>query len=257
MIGVVPRCRRLVGRLLPMVLDLLPQRYLESLIAALIGRRTKSLPADESLRMLFRLEAMMYQLEGRLAVAYGAGVHTKHRHTRYHDFFVDRCRPDDRVLDIGCGWGELSYDIAERAGSIVTGLDMDTDKIAWADQHYSHPRLEFRVSDVLHDDFAGRCHVVVLSNILEHLSDRREFLRRVVEATQPSRILVRVPLFERDWRIPLKRELGVEWRLDPTHETEYSEESFEDEMTEAGLMMVHRETRWGEVWAEVRPSDSE
>jgi hypothetical protein len=74
------------------------------------------------------------------------------------------------------------------------------------------------------------------------------------------RFLIRVPLFERDWRVPVKQELGVEWRLDPTHETEYTQESFAEEMKQARLTVTHQEIRWGEIWAEARPqppSDNE
>jgi hypothetical protein len=63
-------------------------------------------------------------------------------------------------------------------------------------------------------------------------------------------MLIRVPLFERDWRVPLKKELGVEWRLDPTHETEYTIESWAQEIEEAGLKVTHQEIRWSEIWAE-------
>lgn len=68
---------------------------------------------------------------------------------------------------------------------------------------------------------------------------------------EARRALIRVPLFERDWRVPLKRQLGVEWRLDPTHETEYTLESFRAEMDEAGLRVTEQMLRWGEIWAEV------
>ncbi len=67
----------------------------------------------------------------------------------------------------------------------------------------------------------------------------------------PKRFLIRIPLFEREWRVPLKKELGVEWRLDTTHETEYTLESFSSEISEAGLRITHQEVRWGEIWAEV------
>jgi hypothetical protein len=76
----------------------------------------------------------------------------------------------------------------------------------------------------------------------------------VQESVHPERILIRVPLFERDWRVPLKKELGVEWRLDDTHETEYTLESFASEMQEAGLAVKHLEVRWGEIWVELFPS---
>jgi len=93
--------------------------------------------------------------------------------------------------------------------------------------------------------------VVILSNVLEHLPGRPLFLRCLYETFQPERFLIRVPLFERDWRVPLKKELGVEWRLDRTHEIEYTQESFEAEIEEAGLVIAHLEVRWGEIWAEV------
>ena len=93
--------------------------------------------------------------------------------------------------------------------------------------------------------------VVILSNVLEHLPSRPEFLRRVQDTLRPDRILIRVPVFERDWRVPLKKELGVEWRLDLTHETEYTLETFAEEMHAANLQINHLEVRWGEIWSEV------
>jgi len=35
--------------------------------------------------------------------------------------------------------------------------------------------------------------------------------------------------------VPLKQELKVEWRLDPTHEVEYSLESFQEEIDFCGF----------------------
>ena len=61
------------------------------------------------------------------------------------------------------------------------------------------------MGDALKDLPAKPFDVVMLSNVLEHLSGRAEFLRRVQIAARPIRLLIRVPLFERDWRVPLKR----------------------------------------------------
>jgi len=88
--------------------------------------------------------------------------------------------------------------------------------------------------------------------VLEHLDQRVEFLRRVRERIAPRRLLVRVPLFERDWRVPLKAELGVDHRLDPTHYTEYREGEFRDEIARGGFEVVEAEVRWGEIWAVCR-----
>ena len=226
---------------------------LESIIYALAAQRARALSPDEALRFLFRLDTALYPLQGHQAIAYGGGVHTKHRHMRYHDFFVKRIHPGERVLDIGCGNGAVAYDVAEQAGAHVVGVDLSADNIAQARQRYAHPRVEYRVGDALQELADGPFDAVILSNVLEHLPERPAFLRRVQEVARPSRFLIRVPLFERDWRVPLKRELGVEWRLDPTHETEYTVESFAAEMAEAGLTIAYQEVRWGEIWAEVVP----
>lgn len=156
-------------------------------------------------------------------------------------------------MDIGCGNGALAYDIAVKAGACVLGIDLDAEKISAAQARFQHVRLEFRVGNALLDLPDDSFDVAVLSNILEHLSERPGFLRHLQKNARPKRILIRVPLFERDWRVPLKRELGVEWRLDPTHETEYTLESFAEETKAANLKIIHQEVRWGEIWAEAVP----
>jgi SAM-dependent methyltransferase len=231
----------------------LPTARVEDRICRLAAERAERLPPDEALRFLFRLDARLYALQGRKAVAYGGGTHTKHRHMAYHDFFVGRIRPEERVIDIGCGIGALARSIADRAGAHVVGIDISPTNIAQARREYAHERVEYRLGDVLEGALEGPFDVAVLSNVLEHLPERPKFLRRVREVAHPARFLIRVPLFERDWRVPLKRELGVEWRLDLTHETEYTLESFAEEMDAAGLEITHQEVHWGEVWAEAVP----
>lgn len=217
-------------------------------IAFLAG--LKRLPPDKVLRFLFRLDRWLYYLEGQVAALYGDGVHTKHRHTNYHDFFVSRIRTGEQVLDIGCGIGEVARDVAERAGVDVVGVDLNAQSIAAAKSRNAHPRVEYRVGDALEVLPERPFDVIILSNVLEHLPGRPQFLQKVIKTIRPARFLIRVPLFERDWRVPLKKELGVEWRLDPTHEIEYTQEVFAAETAEAGLIIAHMEIRWGEIWAE-------
>lgn len=224
---------------------------MQAFIFMLIKGCLSSFTPEKALRFLFLLDNKIYALEGALSVSYGGGLHTKHRHTRYHDFFVRRVNKSERVLDIGCGNGSLSFDIATRSGAEVVAVDLVPENIHEARTRFAHPKVTYLVGDVMQDVPQGTFDVIVLSNVLEHLSDRRELLARINEKALPSRWLIRVPLFERDWRVPLKKELGVEWRLDPTHETEYTAESFSEEMKAANLRIVQQEVRWGEIWAEV------
>lgn len=230
-----------------------PKQALRKFMLALLKR----LPPDRALRLLFRMEQWLYYLQGQLAIEYGDGVHTKHRHMNYHDFFAQRIAAGERVLDIGSHNGAVAYDVAAQAGARVVGLEIDPQRVAAARERHAHPRVEYRVGNALEDLHEESFDVVILSNVLEHLPERPAFLRRVQTQAAPARFLIRVPLFERDWRVPLKRELGVEWRLDPTHETEYTLESFASEMAAAGLRITHQEVRWGEIWAEVIPVAAE
>lgn len=247
--------RKLVKNILRQSVAFLSASHLEALIYWLVAWRVNSLPPAEALRFLFRLDAAFYVLQGQASANYNGGLHTKHRHLRYHDFFVSRVQGGERVLDIGCGIGAVAYDLAEKAGANVLAIDLNPNNIALARQRYAHRCITYQVGDALKDLPATPFDVVILSNVLEHLPGRVEFLHRLQSNIQPARILVRVPLFERDWRVPLKYELGVEWRLDPTHETEYTLESFAEEITGAGLKVNYQEVRWGEIWAEVRPNE--
>lgn len=225
----------------------------EETVTWLITKKIETMQPKQALVFMFKLDQVIYQLESKKATQYEGGIHPKHRLMNYHDFFVKRLFESDRVIDIGCGNGALTYDIAKLAGSEVLGIDKNEKSIVYAKQHYEHPKIKFIHGDALCDLPANNFDVVVLSNVLEHIANRPEFLQRICQILKPSRLLVRVPLFEREWRVPLRKELDVEWRLDPTHETEYTIESFEDEMKEAGLRIQHLEVHWGEIWAELSP----
>ena len=205
-----------------------------------------------ALRELLEMESDLHGLIDEMALAYGGGVHVKHRLMRYHDFFVDRICAGERVLDIGCGYGAVAHSIATRSGATVVGLDRDPENVALARARFSDPRLQFVVGEAPADVPAARLDVVVISNVLEHVERRVEFLRDVQRRVQPSRWLVRVPMFDRDWRPSLRRELGLFAYCDPTHFTEYTVDSFRSEMAEAGLEVRHLQVNWGEIWAEVR-----
>lgn len=246
------RIMRIFTKGIAWIAGLLPQPMLELMLNRAITQRSKVLPADEALRFLFRLDAELYALQGPLAGVYGGGVHTKHKHTSYHDFFIERIRADERVLDIGCGLGAVAHDIAQRTGATVHGVDLNEDSIAEAKRRFQLPNLSFAVQDALQLEVETPFDTIVLSNVLEHIVERPGFLKRAMQKTGARRIFIRVPLFERDWRVPLKKELGVEWRLDLDHKTEFTLEQFAQETTEAGLTLVHQEVYWGEIWAELK-----
>ena len=96
---------------------------------------------------------------------------------RYHDFFVDRVGGHASVIDIGCGYGAVAHSIAERTSAAVVGIDLDAASIAMARARFAHPRLAFIHGDALRELPGRRFEVIVLSNVLEHIEHRVDFLR--------------------------------------------------------------------------------
>lgn len=246
------KIKKEITRAMARVLCVIPKSLFGDVIGRAAEYKTRKMDPRDGLKLLFSIDTRLYSAQGRLAVSYGGGVHTKHQHTRYHDFFIARIREGEKVLDIGCGNGALAHDIAMKSGAHVVGIDINEKNIEQARVRHSHPKVVYQVGDATAYQVEEQFDVLVLSNILEHLPDRVSFLKKLVAASCTGRFLIRVPLFERDWRVPLKREVGEEWRLDPTHETEYTQEEFLLEMEEAGLEVDCLEVRWGEIWAELK-----
>ena len=188
------------------------------------------------------------------ATAYGKGIHPKHRLTNYHQFFIDRINEGEKVLDVGCGCGAVALSIAKSLPScIVTGIDNDSERLSQAKSNNILNNLVFIEGDATKDLPSQSWDVVVLSNVLEHILNRVDFLKDLKSSLNARSYLIRLPLFERDWQMSLRRELGVDFRSDPDHKIEHKLEEFHHEINSAGLEAVELKTIWGEIWADCRP----
>ena len=228
---------------------------IKRLSRVVISKGLNLLSARKLLCALFFIDNWLYYFQTQAATRYNNGIHPKHRLTQYHNFFVDRIQDDEKVLDIGCGIGVVAFDLAGKTGEYVVGIDINPKNISLAREKHQHENVRYICQDIFTWE-PDQCYdTVILSNVLEHLKERSKLLQKLRWTVNPSRFLIRVPLFERDWRIPLKKELGLEWRLDPTHVLEYSFETFENEIRLAGLTIKSHEIRWGEIWAEIIPQE--
>ena len=204
--------------------------------------------------LLSRLHQSSYAYVGAFAVAAEGGLHPKHRLMNYHMFFVNNLSKGDRVLDIGCGNGALLKDIALKTDAPAVGVEISEDNVRSAKKMLSAlPNVEIVKSDIREYKNNQEIDVIVLSNVLEHLDRRVELLQSLEKDFAPKKILIRVPMFEREWLVPYKKELGIEWRLDKTHIIEYTEAEFRDEIAAAGLDIKNIIFQWGEMYAVVTP----
>ena len=200
-------------------------------------------------KLFLKLHNFSYKLSSIFAIKAEGGLHPKHRLMNYHRFFLDNILEGDIVLDIGCGNGALAYDLAKKANKVV-GIDLSPQNIELARQKYQSSNVEYRVGDATKDLPNEKFNVVVLSNVLEHIKNRVKFLQKIKKLA--PKILIRVPMINRDWITLYKKELGVEYRLDNTHFIEYTLEGFKKELQKAGLTLNNYSIQFGEIWAVVK-----
>lgn len=242
---------RIFRHLLALPVRLLPTSVRYRLVQIILTAEAKSNPAD-ALRAFFQIDDHLTWCINNATVEYENGIHVKHRLMHYHDFFVDRIQPDEKVMDLGCGYGAVANSVASRTGAQVTGIDLNQKNITQAKTSYALPNLTFIEGDVFKDLPNETFDTIVFSNVLEHIEHRVDFLTTVQKQLNPTRWLIRVPMFNRDWRVPLRKELGITYFSDGTHFTEYTRDSFEQEMQAAQLTITHLQINWGEIWAEVK-----
>lgn len=192
-----------------------------------------------------------YKLISFLAVKENGGIHPKHRILDYHRFFLDNIAPGDTILDIGCGNGSVALDVAKKSGKVVA-IDLSARNIEQAKKSASLSNIQYLLGDATKHEFAERFDAIILSNVLEHIEDREAFLDKIKHLA--PKILVRVPLLSRDWLAVYKKEQGLEYRLDKTHSTEYTEESFRKEMEKSGLEIKDHRISFGELYAVISTS---
>ena len=180
---------------------------------------------SKSIKNLFLIKDKLDWIINERAIKYGNGVHPKHLLTNYHQFFIDRIKDGDSVLDVGCGNGSVAISIAKRnLNSFITGIDLDKNNIKFAKEKQKKSNLKnlnFINGDI--NDFKEiKSDVVILSNVLEHIKNRSLFLKNIQKLSGANLFLIRVPYFKRDWQIAFRKKLGMYYFSDKDHKIEHT-----------------------------------
>jgi len=233
--------------------NLFPSKLRHYLIASLILLDSRGSIPSVSLQRLFKLSDFLDFLISERSMAYDSGHHPKHRLINYHHFFVERISDGHSVLDVGCGVGAVAQTVAQcRPTCTIIGIDSNPNNIAHCLQRLQLPNLSFFHGDATLSVPPGSFDVVILSNVLEHIIDRIHLLTALKIATNAHIFLIRVPLFERHWHMPLRLEIGSNFLSDPDHKIEYTLDQFKSEILASGLQISEIKTIWGEIWADCR-----
>ena len=94
-----------------------------------------------------------------------------------------------QVLDVGCGTGVLTEELAERTQGRVIGVDLDPDMVAFAQSR--NGKAEYRLGDAHDLAFRdGSFDLVVCHFVLLWCADPRRAAREMVRVTRPGGAVV-------------------------------------------------------------------
>ena len=199
------------------------------------------------IRIILKFHNLFYGLAGLFSQKLEPdGLHPKHRIINYHRWFIEQLKPEWSVLDAGCGNGALSADLSKHCKEVV-GIDISEENVKQAKKRAN---LDFICADITKYKFKRKFDAIVLSNVLEHIKDRKVFLKKLAQYSKT--FLIRVPLLDRDWITLYKKELGVDYRLDKTHFIEYTVDDFIKELESSGMKLESYLVRYGEIYALAR-----
>src|SRR2546430_1333228 len=96
-----------------------------------------------------------------------------------------------RVLDLGCGAGQLSYHLAQAGAAEVTGVDISETMLELARTQRNHPRVTYQLQAIERIDFPPqRFDLVVSSLALHYVADYRGLMRSIARWLTPGGVLV-------------------------------------------------------------------
>jgi len=103
-----------------------------------------------------------------------------------------RVRPDLRVIDLGCGTGELTRRLADLLpGSDVAGIDASSEMLARS-ASFARPGLRFEIRRI--EDVEGSWDLVVSNAALHWVADHRALVPRLLSLLAPGgQIVVQMP----------------------------------------------------------------
>ena len=97
-----------------------------------------------------------------------------------------------RCLDAGCGGGDVTRELARRAGpgGHVVGIDLDSTKLALCrEETAALGNIEFRADRIGEDDISGPFDVVYSRFLLTHLPDPTSAVRQFHEVLPPGGLI--------------------------------------------------------------------
>ncbi len=96
-----------------------------------------------------------------------------------------------KILDLGCGGGLISEGLSKK-GANVTGIDFVKDNIEIAKIHAQKNNLniDYRTLDFENEKIRSKFDIIVIFEVLEHLSDWKSFIKKIQSNLKSNGILI-------------------------------------------------------------------
>jgi SAM-dependent methyltransferase len=116
-----------------------------------------------------------------------------------------------RVLDLGCGAGQLAHYLADEGAAEVVGVDLSDTMLAIARSEWSHPNVAYERASMEDASFPpGRFDLVVSSMAFHYVADYRGLCRRIASWLGDGGVLV----FSTEHPVYLSRATSDGWVRD-------------------------------------------
>lgn len=169
-----------------------------------------------------------------------AGKRRVERRTRYL-IDVGHITPQDSVLDIGCGTGLFTRQIAEHTDAHVTGIDISADLLAVARASTTSPLIRYVEGDAMHLPFEdGTFDVVCGSSVLHHFDFDRSLAEIYRVLKKGGRIVFAEPnMLNPQIFVQKNVPLIKKWAGDSPDETAIVRWTFASRLQKIGFSEVH------------------
>lgn len=107
--------------------------------------------------------------------------------------FIKRfiCKPNMTLLEVGCGTGQLAYELAQQTDMKITAIDISPEQIQMAQRNYTHEAIQFKCCEATQIQQLSQTYdIIYLRWVLIYLPEAKEVIQACYEWLNPNGILI-------------------------------------------------------------------
>jgi SAM-dependent methyltransferase len=233
----------------------LPRKKPRNLVIAVVYRMRNLIPLGKKgkFRLFMNLEWIFNRLSHEMSFHFYSPMEHPLR-VLSRPFILDHLNNQNVVLDLGCNLGEITYVVAEKAKEAV-GIDYNGGAIKKAKQQFQRPNLTFLHREAYEYllENSKQFDTLILSHVLEHLDDPRDFLMKFKGFFK--QIYIEVPDFDRYFLNIYRKDIGGCYiHTDDDHISEFDRDELKALFKECNLEIVKEEYKYSvqKFWLNVK-----